>query len=87
MGDMSRRVYRNGAARRQIGRQGNLDIAGGDRGRARLGCVGGAYPLEDREGNVRGENLLFLALVALPLVVAICLGLSVRALAGWGSRW
>ncbi len=33
------------------------------------------------------ENLLFLALVALPLVVAVCLGLSVRTLVGRGSRW
>jgi hypothetical protein len=36
---------------------------------------------------VRSENLFFLALVALPLVVAVCLGLSVRTLVGRGSRW
>jgi hypothetical protein len=36
---------------------------------------------------VRSEILPFLALVALPLVVVVCLGLFVRSLAGRGSRW
>ena len=36
---------------------------------------------------MRGENLFLLALVGLPLAVAVCLGLFVRSLAGWGSRW
>jgi hypothetical protein len=36
---------------------------------------------------VRGENLFLLALVGLPLAVAVCLGLFVRSLMGWSSRW
>jgi hypothetical protein len=36
---------------------------------------------------VRSEILPFLALVALPLVVVVCLGLSVRTLVGRGSQW
>ena len=36
---------------------------------------------------MRSENLLFLALVALPLVVAVCLGLFVRSLVGHGRTW
>ncbi len=33
------------------------------------------------------ENLLFMALVGLPLAVAVCLGLSVRSVVGGGRRW
>jgi hypothetical protein len=36
---------------------------------------------------VRGENLLLLALVGLPLVVVVCLGLFVRSLAEGSSKW
>ena len=36
---------------------------------------------------MRSENLLFLALVALPLVVAVCSGLAVRSLVGHGRTW
>jgi hypothetical protein len=36
---------------------------------------------------VRAENLIYVGLVGLPLAVAVCLGLFVRSLAGWGSRW
>jgi hypothetical protein len=36
---------------------------------------------------VRSENLLFLALVALPLAVAVCSGLFVRSLVGHGRTW
>jgi hypothetical protein len=36
---------------------------------------------------VRSENLLFLALVALPLAAAVCLGLFVRSLLGHDRTW
>jgi hypothetical protein len=36
---------------------------------------------------VRSENILLLALVALPLVVAVCSGLFVRSLVGHGRTW
>jgi hypothetical protein len=36
---------------------------------------------------VSHENLLFTALVALPLAVAVCLGLFVRSLVGRGRTW
>jgi hypothetical protein len=36
---------------------------------------------------VRAENLTYLGLAGLPLAVAVCLGLSVRSLAGRGSSW
>jgi hypothetical protein len=36
---------------------------------------------------VSAENLTFAALVALPLAVAVCLGLSVRSLVGHGRTW
>jgi hypothetical protein len=36
---------------------------------------------------VSDENLHFIALIALPLAVAVCLGLSVRSLVGHGRTW
>jgi hypothetical protein len=34
-----------------------------------------------------GENLMLIALVVLPLVAAICLGLFLRSVMGGGRRW
>jgi hypothetical protein len=36
---------------------------------------------------VSAENLHFMALVAPPLAVAVCLGLSLRSLVGHGRTW
>ncbi len=65
-----------------------MDIAGGELDDAEASSASSVepYPLE-REGGVIQENLLFLVLVALPLAVAVCLGLAVRSLLGHVRTW
>ena len=36
---------------------------------------------------MRADNLTFAGLVVLPLVVVVCLGLFVRSIVNWSSRW